>query len=193
MRRAFEARTGAFRPEDAWFEVRSRAFWDDAVCTQGFAKDVEGELDEEARAWVSPLLRAHRGLLQVSSGADEGPVVLEDLWTGAEFVVDAIDTSSREALSAATGLFDARLVGGPLGSGVTVAMLPGALYHPEDASDAMGAVLAEARVRRLGTGDSLDALLRMERLLRTLSRVKTSYAYRIDALPRAPDAPRTPA
>ena len=30
-RAAFEARTGAFLPEDPWFEARSRAFIDDAL------------------------------------------------------------------------------------------------------------------------------------------------------------------
>src|SRR5277367_3413284 len=30
LRAAFEARTGAFAPDDAWFEERIRAFWCDA-------------------------------------------------------------------------------------------------------------------------------------------------------------------
>ena len=51
-------------------------------------------------------------------------------------------------------------------------------------------VLAAARARSLPTGDTLDALLRMERTLRSLSRVKAAYAYRPEAL--SPHGPALP-
>ena len=184
MRRLFEARTGVFRAEDRWFEARSRAFWDDAVTRQGFAREVSPLLAEEARAWVTSFDRAHRGLFRTlprdDESADETRVVLSDVWGGADFVVDLADDSTREALDAATGLFDARLVA--LASPPLVAILPGALFHPEDATEAILAVVATAREKALGADEVLDALLRMERNLRSLSRVKAAYAYRADAL-----------
>jgi hypothetical protein len=60
------------------------------------------------------------------------------------------------------------------------------VFHPRHATAAIGPVLAAARASELSTDDVLDALLRMERTLRSLSRVKAAYAYRPDAL-----APRT--
>lgn len=186
MRHSFEARTGAFRPEDRWFEARSRAFWDDAVTTQGFARVVAGELPAEADAWTGAFGRAHRGLFRVEA-SEEGTLVLCDVWGGAEFVVDAADDGTREALVAARegqGLFDARLVAVE----TSVAMLPGAVFHPEDATVAIEAVLgaAHARAPELATDEVLDALLRMERNLRSLSRVKAGYAYRVEALAAKP-------
>lgn len=177
MRRAWQARTGAYAPTDAWFEVRSRAFWDDALTTQGFAREVRGELPEEAHAWTSAMSRAHRGLFSATVDED-GAIVLDDVIGGAAFAVHLADAGSRDALSAATGLFDARLVA----DGGQVAILPGALFHPEDATDAIALVLRSARAKELATDALLDALLRMERSLRSLSRVKAAYAYRESAL-----------
>jgi hypothetical protein len=194
MRHDFEARTGAFlahgaRPSGsgldlAWFEARSRAFWDDAVTRQGFAREVAGELGDDARSSIEALERAHRGLFRVER-AEEEQAVLADAWSGAAFVVDDADTGTREALEAAAGLFDARLVGTSEPPCVTI--LPGALFHPEDATGAIENVLGAARSLGLHEGEVvLDALLRMERSLRSLSRVKASYAYRAEALnPRA--------
>jgi hypothetical protein len=178
MRRRFEQRTGAFRHEDAWFEARSRAFWDDAVTRQGFAREVLEELEEGARAWVPAFARAHRGLFRVVDVPEVEAFVLRDVWSEAEFVVDAADDATSEALDAAAGLFDARIVGMP----TTVAILPGALFHPPDASEAIEQVILAARARALVTDDVLDALLRMDRKLSSLSRMKPAYAYRAEAL-----------
>jgi hypothetical protein len=181
LRAAFEERTGAFRPEDPWFEARSRAFWDDAVTRGGFTREVAVELDEGARDWVPAFARAHRGLFVVRGGSRDLPV-LRDLWGGAEFVVHAIDAAMSDALAAAAAPFDARLVGRD--EPARVALLPGAVFHPADAAAPITEVLAAARARGLGTHDALDALLRMERGLRASSRVKAAYAYRAKNLDR---------
>ncbi len=182
MRCAFEQRTGAFGPEDSWFEARSRAFWDDAVASQRFGSVVEAELAPEARSWLSPLESAHRGLFQAER-ANEGVWLLRDLWGGAEFLIHLADVGLRDALTATQSPFDARVVGRPDGrpgaEGAETAVLPGAVFHPEDAVAPLLAVLADARQRKLSTSDVLDALLRMEKSLRSLSRVKPSYAYRL--------------
>jgi hypothetical protein len=175
MRAGFEARTGAFAPEDAWFEARSRAFWCDAVTRGRFGREVETALDREDRAWLGALERAHRGLFR----ADRGLFV--DAWSGAELIVTAADDDSRAELDSAAGqFFDARVVAG--GEPMVVALVPGAVFHPRDATAAIETVLAAARADELPTDEVLDALLRMERNLRSLARVKAAYAYRPEAL-----------
>jgi hypothetical protein len=181
IRADFERRTGAFAPEDEWFEERSRAFWCDAVTRGKFGREVEEELTAVERSWLVPLERAHRGLFR-ADGA-----LLVDEWSGAELLVSTLDDESRAELAAAAGqLFDARVVGraeeGSDDDDFIVALLPGAIFHPRKATEAIAPVLAEARARSLSTDEALDALLRMERTLRSLSRVKAAYAYRSDAL-----------
>ena len=194
MRAEFERRTGEYAPEDPWFEARSRAFWDDAVTTQGFAREVEAALDPAARSWVPRLGRAHRGLFVPADSRRNGTLVLRDLWGGAELEVHAIDETMRDALKAAASSgarhgkavdvpsapFDARLVGSD--DPPRVAMLPGAVFHPADAAEPISAVLKQARAEGRGAGEVLDALLRMERGLRASARVRPAYAYRGDRL-----------
>jgi hypothetical protein len=195
MRARYEEKTGAFAPDDTLedrfsgrFEERSRAFWCDAVTRARFGREVEAELTVEERGWLEPLDRAHRGLFRA-----EGEIVV-DVWSGAELAVTLVDDVSRAELAAADGqLFDARLVGWDEG-GLGSALLPGALFHPRDATAAIGAVLPAGRARGLSTDDMLDALLRMERMLRSMSRVKAAYAYRPEALaPHATAPARRPA
>lgn len=181
MRARFEARTGAFAPEDPWFEERSRAFWCDAITTQRFGADVAEALTAQEASWLGPLERAHRGLFRTDGTPGESPRLLVDTWSGAELLVDTMDEASRAELDASAGqLFDARVVGS--GNPFVVALLPGAVFHPLEAIAAIPPVLAGARQRGLAGGDTLDALLRMQRTLRSLSRVKAAYAYRVDAL-----------
>jgi hypothetical protein len=200
MRQEFQRRTGAFGPEDPWFEARSRAFWDDALTTQGFAElaapklDRDGDRDPEAdassgrEAVARRLARAHRGLFTVderfeSAGApprDLGGARLVDLWSGAEFLVDVLDEAQRVVLDHAEGLMDARVVA-PLEDG-PLYVLPGAFHHAPEAGDAARDVLAAARERGMSTGDALDALLRMELVFRSSSRVKAAFAYRVASL-----------
>ncbi len=178
LRAAFAARTGAFAPDDAWFEERIRAFWCDAVTTGQLGRAVEDELDEGPRRWLTPLERAHRGLFRVERGERD---VLVDVWSGAELEVSVVEDASRAELDASSGqLFDARVVG--LDDPFTVALLPGAVFHSREATPCIEPVLAAARTRGLSGQETLDALLRMQRALRSLSRVKVAYAYRVEAL-----------
>jgi hypothetical protein len=194
MRSGFEARTGAFAPEDPWFVERSRAFWCDAVTRGRFGREVEGELAADERRWLGPLERAHRGLFQRVPDGERGGrpgslrgegEVLVDVWSGAELRVTTLDDESRAELDAAAGqLLDGRVVGAD--EPPVVALLPGAIFHPRHATAAIHAVLDAARASGMATHDALDALLRMERTLRALSRVKTAYAYRPEALSAQP-------
>lgn len=188
MRADFEARTGAFVPEDPWFEERSRAFWCDAATAGRFGREVREQLAEDERTWLGPLERAHRGLFRVEGA------LLVDAWSGAELLVTSMDEASRGELDASAGqLFDGRVVGAE--DPYVVALLPGAVFHPRDATAAIAPVLAAARERAMTTAEVLDALLRMGRALRSLSRVKASYAYRAEALavhPASASAPVLP-
>jgi hypothetical protein len=193
LRAAFEERTGAFAPEDPWFEERSRAFWCDAVTRGRFGKAAEPALDAPDRAWVEPLERAHRGLFRAAAPSSPGQrgrrPRLVDVWSGAEFVLTAVEDESLAELDAgAEQLIDARVVGG--GDPPVLALLPGAIFHPSHATSAIDSVLEAARASHLATHDVFDALLRMERTLRALSRVKAGYAYRPEALTSRPPAPR---
>jgi hypothetical protein len=185
MRSAFEARTGAFSPEDPWFEERSRAFWIDAATSGRFGREVAQDLDEDDRVLLAPIERAHRGLFRAEVRG--GRRILVDVWGGAELAPTHVDEESVAELDASEGqLFDARIVGTAerLAPSVpfAVTLLPGALFHPRYATAAIEPVLKAARTAALPTHEVLDALLRMERTLRALSRVKAAYAYRIEAL-----------
>jgi hypothetical protein len=181
LRAAFEARTGAFTPDDAWFEARSRAFWDDAITRGSFGREVEATLEAPAREWIPRLERAHRGLFVVD-GRLQSARILRDLWSGASFRVDDVDAGSSDALAVASAPFDARLVGSLAEGVLHVGMLPGAVFHSEEAIEPIAKVLEAARARGLETDDALDALLRMERSLRALTRMKAAYAYRPEGL-----------
>jgi hypothetical protein len=186
LRAAFEARTGKFSMGDAFFEQRSAAFWDDALTREAFGRELEAELDAEARALVEPLARAHRGLFAVSGEEELAEVdgnawVLTDEWSGAELLAEPASTGLRDALMRAAGLVDGRVVGIRPNR---VVLLPGAVFHHADAVEPMRALLPEARARGLGTHEALDALLRMDHAFRSLSRVKPAFAYRKESLPR---------
>jgi hypothetical protein len=179
LRATFEARAGDYAPEDPWFEERSRAFWSDALTRQRFGRDVEAELSPDQALWLNSLERAHRGLFR-----SEGTRIV-DVWTGAELLVTVVDDATRAELAAASGqLFDGRVIGS--NEPLALALLPGAVFHPRQATAAIEVVLAAARAAALGTDETLDALLRMERTLRSLSRVKPAYAYRTEVLQRRP-------
>lgn len=195
MREAFEKRTGAFGPEDPWFEARSRAFWDDALTTQGFAAlaaphlvtaQTRGPHGDEVARVAARFDRAHRGLFVVEE-VDERGAHLVDLWSGAELLVLHLDEAQAVTFEHAEGPMDARVVAGPPEEGGAAALyaLPGALHHGPDAMDPLRRVIAAARERNMATGDVLDALLRMELVFRSSSRVKAGFAYRVESLSRA--------
>jgi hypothetical protein len=180
LHKRFEERTGAFGPDDPWFESRSRAFWDDTMTREaGRAWHVRAlALDGGESAWAEALSRSHRGLFRARE--DGGRFVLVDVLSGAELLLNELDQAARDALRSSRGLLDGTVVAHP--TALRLALLPGAIFHAEEADDAILAVLVAARTRDLSRHRVLDALLRMELSFRTLSRVKPSYAYRAEAL-----------
>lgn len=183
MRSVFQRRTGAYGPEDPWFEARSRAFWDDALATQGFAALAAEGLDASTRAIAPSFARSHRGLFVVEDVDERGALVV-DVWSGAELSVRHLDETQALTFEHADGAMDARVSAGAAGSDLF--LLPGAYHHPANALEAAIDVLAVAKERAMTTHDALDALLRMELVFRSSSRVKAGFAYRIESLdPRA--------
>src|SRR5262249_4808407 len=122
---------------------------------------------------------AHRGLF-TAEDRTEHRARLVDVWSGAELLVTYLDEAQALSLVHAEGLIDARVVATRDPSILHV--LPGAFHHPPDARESALGVLREARTRSLTTEDALDALLRMELLLRSSSRVKAAFAYRTEGL-----------
>jgi hypothetical protein len=183
MRQAWTARTGAFGPEDPWFEPRVRAFWDDALTTQGFAalaaRGAEHGLSEAAQALAEAAATVHRGFFVVDEVDDQG-ACLVDAWSGAELVVRHLDETQAITLEHAEGGIDARITSDLSGSNLY--LLPGAYHHPADALDPALEVLVAAQERGMQTQDVLDALLRMELVFRSSSRVKAGFAYRVESL-----------
>lgn len=167
LREAYQRRTGVFGPEDPWFETRSRALWDDVLSSPGF-----------------PYARAHRGFFVVGemSQGDDGDALLVDLWSGAELLVRHLDEAQALALDHAEGPIDARVVAA--GDPPALYVLPGAYHHAADALDPATAVLGGARDRGMETTEALDALMRMDLVFRSSSRVKVSFAYKVEALSR---------
>lgn len=190
MRKAFQRRTGAFGPEDPWFESRARAFWDDALVLQGFAALAAPLLDEDSRAITTSLARAHRGFFVVEEVDDRGACLL-DLWSGAELLIRHLDETQALTLEHAEGAMDARVTGGPSGSDLF--LLPGAYHHPADTLEPATKVLIAAQERGMSTQAALDALMRMDLVFRSSSRVKAGFAYRVESLgPAGPASTRAP-
>jgi len=180
MRRAFERRTGAFGVQDAWFEARSAAFWDDAI-TGGFARRVLSEIDEDARAdcerTVEPLERSHRGLFRVVK--NRRGTILECALTGAAFFVDPpVFQGAFDALAHAEGFVEGFVCA--VHTQREVQLLPGAIFHSPDASHAIETLIE--RAREMEKNAALDAFLRMDRTLHAMSRPKAQLAYRPEAL-----------
>lgn len=179
MRAEFQRRTGAFGPEDPWFENRVRAFWDDALVTQGFAVAAAERLGDREKAIAACLTKSHRGFFLVEE-VDERSAHLVDVWSGAELLVRVIDETQALTLKHAEGPMDARVTSAP--GSEDLVMLPGAYHHPADALEPALDILVAAKERSYTTKQSLDALLRMELILRSSSRVKAPFAYRIENL-----------
>ncbi|MBX3190786.1 MAG: hypothetical protein KF819_27560 [Labilithrix sp.] len=180
MREAFQHRTGAFGPEDPWFEARSRAFWDDALTTQGLAARATRARDDAGEPALLAIRyeRAHRGLFLAQEVDDRG-ARLRDLWSGAELFVHHLDEAQAVAFEHAEGAIDGRVIATPKAE---LYVLPGAFHHAPDALEPLLRVVEAARHRKMETGAVLDALLRMEMVFRSSSRVKAGFAYRVESL-----------
>ncbi len=189
-RGAFEKRVGTFAPSDPWFEERSAALWD-RVLTLPAVLDAVAEarpasFGRDHLAALTALRRAQRGLFEVHASRDGVDLVC--VVRGAAFRMAPADDTVKGLVPRAVatgadddvspGLLDARVV--PTAEGV--ALLPGLLSHPAEATEAVASVLARARTMEKANDDIFDALLAMRHKLASLSRMKAKQVYRPEAL-----------
>ena len=176
--RRFLERTGTLPPDHPQAQFRHAAAWEDALCRGGLAAQLMGELDDEAERNLALLLtRSHRGIFRFDTLATRH--VVHDLWSGAWFILVARDDIGREVSGDNLGsLCQGRVVGAADGC----AFLPGAIFHEAGATGCIEAVLKTAAERNIETDLLFDTLLRMDHTLRTMSRVRAAYAYRLEAL-----------
>ncbi len=164
-RTRFETRVGPFAPSDPWFEERSAALWDrvliDPRVHRALATDV-------------PFGRAQRGLFEVEAGPHGIDLVC--VVRGAAFRLAKSDQAVG-TLVRGGGWIDGHVV--PTSEGV--ALLPGLLVHPAEASEPMRELV--------GTGlpfeELLDELLGMRHRLAARSRMKARQVYRVGGLVRS--------
>lgn len=184
-RAAFEARTGSFAPGDPWYEERIRASFDDALGTfeggalaRAFAS--RADLLETERAVARALPRAERSVF-LALHVERGVAVCESI-LGARYEVAAIGPAERLR---GGECFDGRLasIGGAL------ELLPGAIFHPAEAEEAIAAIAHELGERGLPAGletqaDLADAILRMKMRFDRFTSIHARHVYRYDALAR---------
>lgn len=180
-RAAFTARTGAFPQDHPGRPARDAAAWEDALVRGGLAAELAAGLEDPSEQGIADVIaRAQRGLFQLGSASEHR--FLRELWRGGAFALIPRDDVARGEAVASSGdaLLVARIVAGSDGC----AVLPGRLWLPADATPLVVALLPAARERGLDADAFLDALLRMEHALATMSRVKAAYAFRPAALDR---------
>lgn len=180
LRETFWERSGRFELAHPAREARERAAWDYALVRGGLAALFGPELADGAeRSQAARIARGHRGLFAFHDF--EGIVIAEDVWSRAQFILSSTDDLGRALLAQSKreeSLCDAYVVA--VEGGVTT--LPGALFHPVEARPLIEQTIESARRRGLTMHTVLDALLRMEHALQTLSRVSVRYAYRAETV-----------
>jgi hypothetical protein len=184
-RTEFSRRTGEFPAEHPGRQARDAASWEGVLFAAGLGRRVAATLEDPSEQALGLLLcRAQRGLFE--------PLVrgkfrsVRDLLGGGEFLLLERDEVSRSIGEVEHNLFVGRIVAGADGC----AVLPGRVWLPEEATPLLPPLLAAARERNLGSEVFLDALLRMDHALATMSRVKPQYAFRSEALDERPPPSR---
>lgn len=184
-RAAFEARTGSFAPGEPWYEERIRAAFDDALATfeggalaRTFA--ARADVQDAERAVARALPRSERGVFVAERGGAEHVICASLL--GARFEV--LSAGVAERLRGGER-FDGRIasIGGVL------EILPGAVFHPAEAHEALAGLAVEIAERGLPAGlgtqaDLADAILRMKMRFDRFTSIHARHVYRYDALAR---------
>lgn len=178
IRARFAERVGPFSPTDPWFEERSAALWDRVLCDRRVLAALGGQaLSPEQRVVVDNLWRAQRGLFEVHPAG--GTVDVMCVVSGAAFRLAKSDDAARAMSRGGEGGW---IDGHVAASAEGVALLPGFLVHPAEATEPMRALVSI----ELEFDALLDALLAMRHQLAARSRMKAKQVYRADAL-----SPRT--
>lgn len=180
-RDAFSARTGAFEPNEPFYEERIRAFFDWLVIEHeggGWLRRLVArrDLTDSDRDLARRLATSMRSLWRVTERAREGDPILECLLGGARLVVRR-DEGPAARLTPGDVL-DGRLVG----AGPVALLAPGPVFHPREAHDALGRLLEDARAAGRSPDAMLDPLLRMRMRFDRFTSMDARHVYRADAL-----------
>ena len=186
-RASFEARCGAFSTADPFHEERIRAFSDDLVCDHRLAdgrtaaeralSQVPPEDRSEVGGWLRALTRSERSLFRAEiHGARP---VLRCLLGGAVLIA-RLDADPRDAAARLRegDVFDGRIA--PLAGELRV--LPGMVFHREEAHEALFALVRAAVASGLPRREILDGLLRMRMRHDRFTSIHARHLYRIEAL-----------
>jgi hypothetical protein len=186
-REAFEAQGGAFSTADPFHEERMRAFSEVLVCARrledgrtpaerALAGSPEGDASETG-SWLLALVRSERGLFRAELGSERP--TLRCLLGGVSYAV-RFDADPREAAARLRegDVFDGRIA--PWRGELRV--LPGMVFHPEEAHDALFALVREAIARRIPRAEILDGLLRMRMRHDRFTSIHARHLYRLEAL-----------
>lgn len=179
-RKEFDALTGGFSPGESWYEERIAAFFDFAIASfeggaiaRAFA--ARSDVSDVERRSAIALTRAERSLFRAPPS--EGELVLECLIGGARYRVSAEGTSARlrqdDVLDGRLVALDGRIV-----------LMPGAVFHPREAHDAIARLLDEVRARGRRSDDLMDALLRMRMRFDRFTSIHARHVYRYEAIDR---------
>jgi hypothetical protein len=183
-REAFHAATGPFEGGERWYEERINAFFDfalasfeDGALARAFARRAD-LTDDEQRAAIA-LTRAERSVFVVEAGA--GGLVCTGLF-GARYRVAATGVAARFS---GGERFDGRIVSL---DGV-LQLMPGAVFHPPEAENAIAHLLADVQAKGIppavrSQAELADALLRMRMRLDRFTSIHPRHVYRYDAIER---------
>lgn len=190
----FEARTGAFSTADAFHEERIRAFSDELVCelrgpdgrtaaARALATDSADAAPLDGRGpdtrelescWLEGLTRAERSLFRVELAPDGAR--MRCLLGGALYRVRLDDGPSARLRSG--DVLDGRIA--PVGGEIRV--LPGMIFHPEEAHEPLLALVSVAVSQGRERRSILDGLLRMRMRHDRFVSIRARHLYRLESL-----------
>lgn len=174
----FLERTGILPADHPQAPFRLAAAWEDALCRGGLAASLAAELEDPAERNLALLVtRNQRGVFRFDTVG--GRHFVHDLWSGASFILLARDDIGRAISGDNLGSL---CIGRVVGASDGCAFLPGAVFQDPQASGAIETLIAAAAERDMEGDDVFDRLLRMDFTLRTMSRPRAAYAYRVEAL-----------
>ena len=169
-RAEFERRGGAFSAADPWNEERLRALADDIVVPRAAAWASLPQSDDE-RAWILGMMQCERSLFVV-----ETEERLRCLLGGAIYRARFADAPS--ARLRAGDIFDGRIA--LVGDAIRV--LPGMIFHTEEAHESLLALVHQARLESTPRALVLNGLMRMRMRHDRFVSIHAKHIYRFESL-----------
>ncbi|HQP38731.1 MAG TPA: hypothetical protein PLI95_26280 [Polyangiaceae bacterium] len=176
MVRGFLERTGRLPADHPHAPFRLAAAWEDTLCRDGIAARIAAELEDPSERDLAVLLsRAHRGVFRFETVGERR--VVHDLWSGASFLLVPRDDIGRAVSGDNLGSL---CIGRVAGAADGCVFLPGALFQDPEATVFIEAVLKASAEREVRDATVFESLLHMDFVLRTMSRPRPEYAYRVE-------------